>query len=197
MRILFISNLKPPINGNSIVSENIIKKLFKKNKLKIIDSKLSISSVDLNKFSFIKVKRFINILKKIIFITSKNKYDILYLSSNLNFVGYLKITLIYLLTFGKTSSFIIHPHLHFNIGFFLKILLNIKNVKLLSLDKNLMFKNKLIYFPNTNFDEKKIKIKHKKIKKFKILFILNLYKFKGILDLISIVKKLKIRLILN
>lgn len=191
MKILFISNLKPPINGNSVVSENIIKYLSKKHKIKIIDSKLSVNSVDINKFSFIKVKRFFNLLKKIILITNKNKYDTVYLSSNLNFVGYLKITLIYLITFGKTASFIIHPHLYFNIGFLLKIFLNIKNVKLLSLDKNLIFNDKLIYFPNTNFDEKKIKIKHRKIKKLKILFISNLYKFKGVLDLISIVKKLK------
>jgi glycosyltransferase involved in cell wall biosynthesis len=188
MKILFLANLPPPLNGSSIVSTKILDFLKLKNNIDIIDTTISKETSNLNKWNFSKISTVFK-LYKTVFSFTFNNYDIIYLSSNFNFFGYFKTLMFFSLIYLKGKKIFIHPHLMFRNDKLLKLFLRIfKKVFVISINKKL-FGNRFYYLPNSNFNETK-QFPKNDFKKVNLLFISHLYSFKGIIELIHFCKSI-------
>ena len=186
MKILFLANLPPPMNGSSIVSKKILDIIKLNNDVDIIDTTISKQTNNLNKWNFSKIFILFKLYKKILFHTDK-KYDIIYLSSNFNPFGYFKTLIFFSLIYFKSKKIYIHPHLMFKREKLLNIFLKtFKKVFIISINKNL-YGNRFYYLPNSNFNEIKQTPKND-FKKVNLLFISHLYSFKGVIELINFCK---------
>ncbi len=202
MKILFIAPLPPPMTGNSLAAKIIFDELSKNHKLKLIN--LSKGGFDQGINSFERIFTIMRILKNI-WVNNKD-VDSIYITLSQSISGNIRDILIYLICFRNLSKVTIHLHgggikkLIFDKYSFLKMINRffIKRIggvivlgeSLVNIFSDMITKQKIHIV--TNFaeeflflDEKKIKRKFQTKTPLKILFMSNLIKGKGYLELFN------------
>lgn len=106
MKILFISPLPPPIDGQSLASKVFLEEIKKDNDVKVVDMAKKYSNNNI-----LKLFRIIEVIKIIYKTYNKvNNVDIIYLQISESFSGNIKDLIIYFICFKKLSKMYIHLH---------------------------------------------------------------------------------------
>lgn len=189
--IIYFYNCPPPLNGSALACEDFFLRTNSYfNSHERIDSKLYESNDSINILSLKKLFKWIAIMGQLF---NKRKSNYHYLAINLNLIGLLKLCFILPIIYRHTKRILIHPHTQIKIPKLFGFLLNnFSKISVLSISYNFHRKNPdtTIYFPNYAPLES-FKKHLKNYEKLRIVIISNLYKFKGILELIELGLRLK------
>ena len=201
-RVLFIHNYKPIIHGAALIS-NYIRTSELINSFFItshINTSTSLKSDELGKINVNKILSIIKLYVKIYKTIKIFKPDVVYTNFAVRKKGFLK-DIISILLIGKNKK-IIHFHnlgISNRKGFFEKRILNkiLNNSHIILISKSIKYELESYKPLSLNYCNNSIKIKQPfleksiNIKRINILFIGNLYRYKGIFDLIKVAEKLK------
>lgn len=200
MKILFIAPLPPPINGQSIAAQLLLKSLNDVVDVDVVN--MSKSSHKDGMSSFSRIIEVFNFFRKII--KYRDRADIIYLQISESVFGNLKDLVIYLLCRNKLNKVVIHLHggsfgkqiLERNIilkklnVFFLQrintvIVLGPSHEKIFSkyLNSDKIHSIPNFYLPEFLVEQKDISRKFNSPEKFKFLYLSNMIPKKGYLQL--------------
>lgn len=223
MRILFISPLPPPVHGQSLAGEMAINGLSVDNKLTVIDSALD-KNFSGNKLPKIySPQRMLKIVRVMFNDFRKvwlKRYDVVYMSVGITFRGFFRYVPYMVASILKREPYVIHTHgatfgdMYDNLGLFKKYIIKFFIVKstrvivlgnslksmfddIMPLDKVCVCENGVrddIFITDDEFNKKLNNFNSNRIN---LLFLSNLMKAKGILELFKAFELLPDNYVLN